>query len=109
MKDVAARPGSPRLRSVAGAGGVGALAGREARTVVSPLERALELARANASDLWAARRGYTAWSLQPVVARAYDLAGHAGRCRMSGEFARKFTWCMRDPRAQQVIESQLAP
>jgi hypothetical protein len=37
----------------------------------SPLERAIELARANSSDRWAARRGYTACSLEPVVAHAY--------------------------------------
>ena len=103
MKDVAAKPASRHLRSVAGDGGMGPLASTQARSLVLPLERALELARANASDRWAARRGYTAWSLQPVVARAYDLAGHAGRCRMSGEFARKFTWCMRDPRAQHLV------
>ena len=36
VKDVAARPVRPQLRSVAGAGGVGALAGGETRTVVSP-------------------------------------------------------------------------
>ena len=103
MKDVAAKPASRHLRSLAGDGGMGPLASTQARSLVLPLERVLELARANASDRWAARRGYTASSLQPVVARAYDLAGHAGRCRMSGEFARKFTWCMRDPRAQHLV------
>ena len=100
MKDVAAKPASRHLRSLAGDGGMGPLASTQARSLVLPLERALELARANASDRWAARRGYTAFSLQPVVARAYELAG---RCRMSGEFARKFTWCMRDARAQHLV------
>ena len=102
MKDVAVRPGSPRLRSVAGAGGVGTLAGRETRTVVSPLDRALELARANASDLWAARRGYTARSLQPAVARAYDLARRAGRHGMP-ESIREITRCRRGPHAQHLV------
>lgn len=102
MKDVAARPGSRRLRSVPGAGGVGALAGRETRPFVSPLERALELARANASDLWAARRGYTARSLQPAVARAYDLAPHAGRRGMP-EPVREITRCRQGPQAQHLV------
>lgn len=35
------------------------------------VERVVELARAHASDAWAERRGYTARSLQPVVAEAY--------------------------------------
>ena len=101
MKDVAARPASPHLRSVAGSGGVGALAGREARTLVSPLERALELARANASDLWAARRGYTARSLQPAVARAYEVARQAGRRGMPGSVT-DITSRRRGPRAQHL-------
>ncbi|HEY2666347.1 MAG TPA: hypothetical protein VGK51_05880, partial [Actinomycetota bacterium] len=84
MKDVAARPASPHLRSVDGAGGFGGRAGEEACPAVSPLERALELARARASDLWAARRGYTASSLQPAVAHARDVARHPGRRGMSG-------------------------
>ena len=103
MKHAAAKPASFHLRSLTGDGGTRLRTGMQAGPGTPPLERAIELARADASDLWAARRGYTAWSLQPVVARAYDLAGHAGRCRMSGEFARKFTWCMRDPRAQHLV------
>lgn len=102
MKDVAARPGSPRLRSLAGAGGVGTLAGRETRTVVAPLDRALELARANASDLWAARRGYTARSLQPAVARAYDLARRAGRRGMP-ESIREIIRGRRGPQAPHLV------
>lgn len=102
MKDVAARPASPHLRSVAGSGGVGAVAGREPCTPVSPLERALELARANASDLWAARRGYTACSLQPVVARAYEVARRARRRGMPGS-VRDITSRRRGPRAQHLV------
>ncbi|HEX9314478.1 MAG TPA: hypothetical protein VGA71_03565 [Actinomycetota bacterium] len=102
MNDVAARPVRPQLRSVAGAGGVGALAGGETRTVVSPLERALERARANASDLWAARRGYTARSLQPALARACDLAPHAERRGMP-QSIREITRGRRGPHAQHLV------
>jgi len=70
---------------------------------MSPLERAIELARADASDLWAARRGYTASSLEPAVARAYDLAAHAGRSGMSGESAKEIAWRMRDQQAQHLV------
>jgi hypothetical protein len=65
-----------------------------------PLERAIELARANASDLWAARRGYTACSLRPVVARAYDLRGDAGRRGMTGQ---EVAWRLRNPQAQHLV------
>ena len=102
MNDVTATSASRHLRSLAGVGGVGALAGREARTVASPLERALELARANASDLWAARRGYTARSLQPAVARAFDLARHAGRGGMP-ESIREITSCRRGRQAEHLV------
>src|SRR5437660_10383151 len=82
MKDVAADPAPPRLLSLAGNGGE-QHPDIQGCALMSPLERAIELARAGASDLWAARRGYTASSLEPAVARAYDLAGHAGRSGMS--------------------------
>ena len=102
MNDVTATSASRHLRSLAGVGGVGALAGREARTVASPLERALELARANASDLWAARRGYTARSLQPALARACDLAPHAERRGMP-QSIREITRGRRGPHAQHLV------
>ena len=102
MKDMAAKPASRHLRSVAGDGGMGPLADTQARPLVLPLERALELARANASDRWAARRGYTAGSLQPAVARAYDLARHAGRRGIS-ESVREINRCRRRPQAQHLV------
>jgi hypothetical protein len=87
MKDVAANAAHRHLRSLAGHGGETPLAGMRASPVLSPLERAVELARANASDLWAARRGYTACSLEPVVARAY----------------REIIWRMRDPQGLHLV------
>jgi len=102
MKDVAADPAPPRLLSLAGNGGE-QHPDIQGCALMSPLERAIELARAGASDLWAARRGYTASSLEPAVARAYDLAGHAGRSGMSGESAREIAWRMRDPQAQHLV------
>jgi hypothetical protein len=103
MKDVSARVAAPHLRSLAGSGGEPHLAGMQASPLLSPLERAIELARANASDLWAARRGYTACSLEPAVARAYDLADHVGRRGVRGESAREISWRMRDLQAQHVV------
>jgi hypothetical protein len=68
-----------------------------------PLERAIELARANASDLWAARSGYTACSLQPIVARAYDLASYARRRGITGQSATPVAWRRRGPQAQHFV------
>jgi hypothetical protein len=102
MKDRAANSAPPYLRSLTGNGG-GTGAGLTQGTLLSPLERAIERARADASDLWAARRGYTACSLEPVVARAYDLAGHGGRRSMSGESASEVVWRMRDPQSQHLV------
>jgi hypothetical protein len=79
MKDVGAGQSHPRLVCIAGNGDEQLLPGNQASLLMSPLERAIELARADASDLWAARRGYTASSLEPEVARAYDLARRARR------------------------------
>jgi hypothetical protein len=103
MKDLAANPAPARLRCLTGTGGGQLLEGIQACELVSPLERAIELARADASDRWAARRGYAASSLEPAVARAYDLAGHAGRSGMSGEAAQEITWRRRDPQAQHLV------
>jgi len=71
------------LLSLAGNGGE-QQAGIQSSALLSPLERAIELARAEASDLWAARRGYAASSLEPVVGRAY-------------------AWRLRDPQATHLV------
>jgi hypothetical protein len=65
--------------------------GAHGSPLTSPLDRAIELARADASDRWAARRGYTARSLEPPVARAYDLA------------AREIAWRLRAPLTQHLV------
>jgi hypothetical protein len=102
LKEVAGTPAPPRLLSLAGNGDE-QQPGIQGSALVSPLERAIELARADASDLWAARRGYTASSLEPAVARAYYLAGHAGRSGLWGPSAREIALRMRDPQVQHLV------
>jgi hypothetical protein len=58
------------------------------------MERVVELARANASDAWAERRGYTARSLEALVAETYDAAGLAG-FDAGGRSAEEVAWSMR--------------
>ena len=102
MKHAAAKPASFHLRSLTGDGGTRLRTGMQAGPGTPPLERAIELARADASDLWAARRGYTARSLQPALARACDLAPHAERRGMP-QSIREITRCRRGPHAQHLV------
>lgn len=66
------------------------------------MERVIEVARARASDAWAARRGYTARSLEPVVARAYDAAGIAGHFGAKSTSAEEVAWVMHDAKPPHI-------
>jgi len=67
------------------------------------IERIVELARANASDAWAARRGYTARLLEPIVAAAYDATGFVGHFDAKGKSAAEVAWGIQGTHCDHLV------
>ncbi|HYR63162.1 MAG TPA: hypothetical protein VET24_11105 [Actinomycetota bacterium] len=96
MKDITAGPAQDQ-RSLPGSAdpGDGCPAVMQEPQPVAPIERVIEVARARASDAWAERRGFTARSLEPVVARGNDAAVHVGCPGVQGLSAQEVAGSMR--------------